>query len=233
MTVLGTSPRTLKPQKFKSDPKNSTFRWECDMTDDGINRVPQIEGYSKGIGFELTNKAELLIKKLENPLLTYLQKSDEIRVYENLIELPSGQTVMQTKDRQKLLVVLTRKQFSTLDWVSGDAVIEHRLQELYDHLEFGTVAAAVTTGRRKNVWFDELSHTKYDFASVDELNAFCRSMAPKYGTACMHKWHIAHLAMQPNLTKPKEVINVPAGLTPEQEAAKNSLQGLYSKYKKQ
>ncbi|MEZ0610469.1 hypothetical protein ACAW74_18285 [Fibrella sp. WM1] len=234
MVTTGTSPRTHKAVKFKSDPQQSTFRWECDMTNDGTNRVPQIEGYSKGMGFECTNKAELLIRKLQNPLGLYLQKTDEIRIYENLLELPSGQLIQRTKDSQPLILTMTRTGYLAHSWVKEAEAVLYHLQRLYDTLKNAAGSPLPReTGRRRNVWFDELNHANYTFKSLEELRTFCSSLVPTYGRPCMLKWWTAHLAIQPELAEPEaigqSILQTP-GLIPEQQATQNAVQGMLNRH---
>lgn len=230
----GTSKRTLGAPKFKSDPRQSSFRWEIDLTDDGINRVPMIEGYSKGQGFECTNKGELLIRKLQNPLAVYLSKCDEIRVYENLTELKSGQFVQVPKNDQVLLLRFNRVLFYSYNWVAQSPPVENFVQYLINQFSNNSgQPIAHQTGRRKNQWFPELKHDQYTFATLAELNAFCNRMTPQFGKACMQKWWLAHTAFQPELIAPENsgqaILQTPAQHV-HQQATQQAAQALYNKF---
>lgn len=224
-------PRAFSPVKFKSDPQSSSFRWEIDMTQDGHNRVSLIEGYSKGQGFELTNKAELLMRKITNPLSPYLQKSDEIRVYENLKELPTGKLMQVPKQDQVCILILYRTDYKALSWVRHtDPVLTH-LDALYTLLNAtGRLPQERSTNARKKVWFPELDHSKYTFGNQEELKVFCRSMVERHGTACMNKWWNAHLGIQPELTTPGPAIVQSAPTGSEHQATQAATQGLYTKF---
>ncbi|MBO0953088.1 hypothetical protein [Fibrella forsythiae] len=224
-------PRAFSPVKFKSDPQASSFRWEIDLTQDGHNRVSLIEGYSKGQGFELTNKAELLMRKITNPLSPYLQKSDEIRVYENLKELPTGKLMQVPKQDQVCILILYRTNYKALSWVRHtDPLLEH-LNSLYTLLNAtGRLPQERSTNARKKVWFPELDHSKYTFANQEELKVFCRSMVEKHGSACMAKWWNAHLGMQPELTTPGPALLQTPPTGSEHQATQAATQGLYDKF---
>ncbi|MBO0953240.1 hypothetical protein [Fibrella forsythiae] len=224
-------PRAFSPLKFKSDPASSTYRWEIDLTQDGTNRVSLMEGYSKGQGFELTNKAELLIRKLGNPLSLYLPKSDEIRLYENLTQLPSGQTLRIPKEQQICILVLYRSGFKAHSWVAQCEPILTHLNGIYQVLtSTGQPPQHRPGNARKKVWFPELDHSKYTFGSQEQLQLFCRSMLPRHGAECMNKWWKAHLAMQPELATPGPALLQTPPTGSEHQATQAATQALYTKF---
>lgn len=195
--TTGTIPRKANTgtPTFSADPLNSTYRWEIFLTP-GLkgNKVPMMDGYSKGMGFENTNKVELLYKKLVNPLLPYLYKSDLILIYEQTPGLP--------KHLHAKLLELYPRDFGAYGWVKETTPITDFLKQYYsEYLHTGRIPPI--EDRRKNVrqpvYMKELDHSIYNFKTLPELQAFCRSKVEKYSAQCMHGWYYRHADFQPEL----------------------------------
>lgn len=174
---------------------NSTFRWEMYLTP-GLkgNKVPLLDGYSKGKGFENTNKLELLYKKLVNPVLPYLSRCDGIVIYEQTRGLPKA---LHTK-----LIELHPREFVAYGWIKETEPIMSFLNDYYT-LFLTTGQLPPIEDRRRNVrqpvYFVELDHSKYNFTSKEELLAFCKALIPKYSAKCMETWFFKHVDFQPEL----------------------------------
>lgn len=189
-------PNTGAP-KFEADPMNSTFRWEMYLTPGRQgNKVPILDGYSKGFGYENTNKVELLYKKLINPLLPYLIKCDAIIIYEQKAGLP--------KDLHPVRLELLPTTYKAFDWVNQTIPILDFLEAYYaEYRRTGTMSPI--EDRRKNVrqaFYDPgLDHSKYNFRTHEELNAFCCDPAriAKHSAKCMEIWYYRHAEFQPEL----------------------------------
>jgi hypothetical protein len=216
-------------QKFKSDPLNSTYRWEIYL-DPGHsgNRVPILDGYSKGIGLENTNKIELLLKKLQNPVLTYLNRCKEIVIYENISQLP--------KTSHPVLLELKPREWQAYGWLHDDLAVGGFLEAYYKHYVMtGTLPPA--EDRRKNArqafYMEELDHAKYIFPTKQQLIDFCTRLVPKYSRTCMLDWYRAHSQYQPELFEHDltEVIQnvVNESSTLEQAQAAQSLNDMINK----
>ncbi|GAB3550684.1 hypothetical protein [Spirosoma fluminis] len=223
-------PNTGSP-KFEADPLNSTFRWELHLTaGHPLNRVPLMDGYSKGIGFENPNRVELLHRKLMNPLLPYLGRCDAIIVFEQNAALP--------KPYHKALIELKPRSFKTFEWVQQDQFINDFLEAYYsEYVRKGTMPAL--EDRRKNVrqqfYIPELDHSKHNFKSLEELTQFCQSRIEKYSATCMNDWFTKHSDFQPELFNAdiEEALTHRVHSSPTYEgaqAAQAMLQSMYSKH---
>lgn len=182
-------------QKFEADPINSTYRWELYLTPGQPgNKVALMDGYSKGFGYENTNKVDLLYKKLINPLLPYLFKCDCIVIYEQRAGLP--------KNLHPVLIELYPRDFQVYSWVRETAPIVSFLNTYYaEYIRTGTMPPI--EDRRKNArqafLNPELDHSKYDFRTADELKDFCSRHVQKYSARCMETWYFKHAEFQPEL----------------------------------
>ena len=181
--------------KFEADPINSTYRWELYLTP-GVrgNKVPLMDGYSKGIGYENTNKVDLLYKKLINPLLPYLFKCDAIVIYEQKAGLP--------KHLHPVLIELYPRDYQVHSWVKETAPLVEFLNTYYtEYVRTGSMPPI--EDRRKNArqafLNPELDHSKHTFLSADELKNFCYSRIQKYSAKCMETWYFKHADFQPEL----------------------------------
>ncbi|MVM35015.1 hypothetical protein GO755_33620 [Spirosoma sp. HMF4905] len=227
-------PNTGTP-KFEADPMNSTFRWEIYLTQGQHgNKVPILDGYSKGMGYENTSRVDLLYKKLINPILPYLHKSDTIVIYQQDPGLP--------KHLHPVVLELLPRQYFAYDWVGQTTPITHFLDRYYNEFIYsGTMPP--TEDRRKNArqafYHAELDHTRHSFASLEELHNFCYqpSRIAKHSATCMEKWYYIHAQYQPELFEngPQLADNLQhakdiAPNSDSAQAAQNSLQALYNRH---
>jgi hypothetical protein len=233
MTMSGTIPRrpNTGAPKFQADPINSTFRWELYLTA-GLkgNSVPLMDGYSKGMGFENTNKLELLYKKLVNPILPYISRCDLIVVYE--------QDRRILKHLHPKLLELYPRNFKAHGWLKETTAITDFLENYYtNYIQAGTLPPL--EDRRKNVrqtvYFKELDHSKHTFKTIDELKDFCTSHVQKFSYECMRGWYFRHADFQPELfgsdvaAALQQTMN--ESTTYERaKAAQEGLQSLYGKH---
>jgi hypothetical protein len=184
-----------KANDFEADPLHSTYRWELYLTPGHPqNKVGLLDGYSKGQGFENTNKVVLLHRKLVNPILPYLSRCDEIVIYENMPGI--------AKEFHKKLLELYPRTFTPHGWIKDDMTITDYLERFYESfLQNGKMAPL--EDRRKNarqsVYMAELDHSSYNFESLDELKRFCRYHTAKYSYQAMKGWYESHANFQPEL----------------------------------
>jgi hypothetical protein len=230
MNTTGTIPR--KPNtgtpRFEADPMNSTYRWELYLTA-GLkgNRVPLMDGYSKGMGFENTNKVELLYRKLVNPLLPYLSKCDVIIIYEQNRGLP--------KDMHPKLLELYPHSFGAHGWVKETPVITNFLETYYsEYVRTGTMPPV--EDRRKNVrqpfYMADLDHSKHSFKDQEELKKFCSARVEKYSAQCMTGWYYRHADFQPELFENDvtEALTHTVHTAKTAEAAAAAMSAMHGKY---
>ncbi|RYC69774.1 hypothetical protein [Spirosoma sordidisoli] len=187
-------PNTGTPE-FSADPINSTYRWELHLTPGHPrNRVALLDGYSKGMGFENTNKLVLLYRKLVNPVLPYLSRCDKIIIFEQNPGLP--------KEFHTKLLEIMPHDYRAFGWVASDSFINEFLQSYYAEYKQTGIITPVED-RRKNVrkafYVPELDHSKYDFKTQQELQDFCRRLVNKYSAQCMTIWYHKHAEFQPEL----------------------------------
>ncbi|WP_461102183.1 hypothetical protein [Spirosoma koreense] len=187
--------RPLSEVKFQADPINSTFRWELYLTPGKPgNRVALMDGYSKGLGFENTNKVELLYKKLINPILPYLSRCDRIVICEQDKGLP--------KAYHPVLIDLYPHDFAAYEWVKDSAFLMDYLKRYYNEF-IHTGKLPPLEDRRKNarqaVYFADLDHSKHTFRTLQELKDFCAERKQKYSNECMVAWYYKHAEFQPEL----------------------------------
>ncbi|QIP14714.1 hypothetical protein G8759_19895 [Spirosoma aureum] len=192
--TIARKPNTGIP-KFEADPINSTFRWELYLTAGRKgNSVPLMDGYSKGMGFENTNRLELLYKKLINPVLPYLTRCDLIVIYENDRRI--------LKQLQPKILELYPHDFVAHGWVKETAVITDFLSTYYNEYVHTGIMPPIEDRRknvRQTVYFAELDHSKQNFETLEQLRAFCESKFSKYSAQCMTGWFYRHADFQPEL----------------------------------
>jgi len=183
---------------------------------------------AKAWDFERTNKLELLLAKLTNPLLPYLERADRIEVYEQIPGLK--------KDMHPRLISLYNDDFTLYSWAEKSFVVNDFLKKYYHYLKLGQVPAPADRSKnaRRKEYFEELNHAKYSFKTHEELQAFCRSKLPTYGRECMVIWYKKHAMFQPELFDPAQSTQFPQpaepNSTPMPTEVNTSLQGLISKF---
>lgn len=194
----GTYPRkAFNAPKFESDPLNSTYRWEIDLTighPDNSSRVQQMVGYSKGAGAENPNRVLLLYRKITNPLVRYLYKADRITIFEQIPGVPPAYHIK--------LMTLYRQEFETFSWVKEDVFFNQFLINLYaEYLKHGKLPPEEDRRKnvRKDVYFAELDHSKLTFATHQDLVDFCKARIEKFSRECMKGFYQAHRDFQPEL----------------------------------
>ena len=220
--------KALEANKFQADPMNSTYRWEFYLTPGRAgNRVALLDGYSKGLGFENTNKVELLYKKLINPILPYLVKCDYIIIYEQDKGLP--------KQYHTKLLELYPRDFQAHSWVGESPVFTDYLDLYYrDYIKSGKMPPV--EDRRKNVrqplYLKDLDHTTRVFGDLDELKRFCAERKEKYSPQCMYAWYYKHAEFQPELFENDitGTLQHVAHTSPTAEGAQAAINQLASKY---
>lgn len=223
-------PNTGAP-KFEADPLNSTYRWEFILTaGHPMNRVPILDGYSKGLGFENPNHVELLFKKLQNPILGYLDRSDAIVIYRQNTALP--------KQYHTVLLELYPHRFEAFDWLRETKPIMDWLTTFYQEYRRTGKMPPVEDRRknsRQNFYIPELDHSKHQFRNMQELQEFCRKNTEKYSLTCMQTWYHKHAQFQPELFQEDvadALVHVAHTATTAEasQAARTELNNLYNRF---
>ncbi len=181
--------------RFEADPLNSTFRWVIHLDPNHArNRVAQLDGYSKGMGYENNNKVQLLLNKLRNPLLGYVEKALLIEVFEQ-----QGGVL---KERHPRLITLSPHGYHCADWVAENELICQFLKGVYDtYLTTGQLPSVENrrNNRRQGAYQRDLKHDLYRFNDHGALQVFCREQSAHYGQECMRSWYYSHLRLFPAL----------------------------------
>lgn len=220
--------------KFEADPINSTFRWELYLSPGKYgNKVPILDGYSKGMGFENTNRVDLLYKKLVNPILPYLYKCDSIIIYQQDTGLP--------KHLHPVCLELYPRTYKAFGWVGELTPILDFLDRYYaEFVHTGTMPPLEDRRRnaRQAFYHQELDHTKVSFTSLRELHEYCYhpSRIARHSATCMEKWYYAHAQHQPelfeNAPQLAQALQHAMHTAPTYEAQQAALEGMQNLYNK-